>query len=352
MRGICAGRIELIVGPMFAGKTTEMLRRVDRAELAKKRCVVMKYSQDNRYSQNNVATHDLQMRVAIPCSKLLPHIEECQNFDVVGIDEGQFFPDVVEFSERLANCGKTVIVAGLDGDFRRKPFGRVLDLISRSESLTKLTAICTETGGEACYTQRTIDSQDLEIIGGAEMYRAASRTSFFHKPINGEINLTIGPVQSGKTTELLRVLNRHLIAGRNLVLIRPNEHGYANKRINKIEHRTTTTLPPIEELQNYQIIGIDDAHLYDNIAEWADEMANSGKLVVIAALDSDKDQEPFDCIKKLFAYSEKVQKLEAVCTRTGLPAPFSILNGLEMIPISRSALLQMKFLQTNNSIEA
>lgn len=351
MSGILAGRIELIVGPMFAGKTTEMLRRVDRAELAKKRCVVMKYSQDTRYSQNNVATHDLQMRVAIPCSQLLPHIEECQKFDVIGIDEGQFFPDVVEFSEKLANCGKTVIVAGLDGDFRRKPFGRVLDLISRSESLTKLTAICTETGGDACYTQRTIDSQDLEIIGGAEMYRAASRTSFFHKPTNGEINLTIGPVQSGKTTELLRVLNRHLIAGRRLVLIRPNDHGYKNKRIDKFECRTTTTLPPVEDLQNYQIIGIDDAHLYSDIDEWADKLANSGKLVVISALDSNQDREPFECIKKLFAYSEKVQKLEAVCTKTGLPAPFSILNGINMIPISRYGLLQYLQLK-NNNIEA
>lgn len=350
MNGITAGRIELIVGPMFAGKTTEMLRRVDRAELARKRVVVMKYSADNRYSKNNVSTHDLQMRVAIPCSLLLPHIEECQNFDVIGIDEGQFFPDVVEFSETLANCGKTVIVAGLDGDFRRQPFGRVLDLISRSESLTKLTAICTETGGDACYTQRTIDSQDLEIIGGAEIYRAASRTSYFHKPTNGEINLTIGPVQSGKTTELLRVLNRHMIAGRNPILIRPNDHGYQNKRVSKFECRTTTTLPSKEEIGDYQIIGIDDAHLYENIAEWADELANEGKLVVVAALDSNSDREPFDVVKKLFALSEKVQKLEAVCTKTGLPAPFSILNGIEMVPISRYALLQ--YLKNSQSINA
>ena len=350
MDSITAGRIELIVGPMFAGKTTEMLRRIDRAELAKKRVVIMKYSQDNRYSQNNVSTHDLQMRVAIPCSILLPHLDECKKFDVIGIDEGQFFPDVVEFSETLANCGKTVIVAGLDGDFRRKPFGKVLDLISRSESLTKLTAICTETGGDACYTQRTIDSQDLEIIGGADIYRAASRTSYFHKPINGEINMTIGPVQSGKTTELLRILNRHLIAGRCPILIKPNDHGYQNKRVAKFECKTTNTLPSKEELAQFQIIGVDDAHLYSNIAEWADELANEGKLVVIAALDSDKDREPFNCIKDLFALSEKVQKLEAVCTKTGLPAPFSILKGIEMIPISRYAYLQ--YLQNTNNVNA
>ncbi|OHT09897.1 ThyB [Tritrichomonas foetus] len=335
-----AGRIELIVGPMFAGKTTEMLRRVDRAELAHKKCVVMKYSKDTRYSAEQVATHDMKMRTAIPCCELLPHMNECKKFDVVGVDEGQFFPDVVEFAEELANNGKIVIVAGLDGDFLRKPFGRVIELMSRSESITKLTAVCTETGGDACFTQRTVDSQDLELIGGADMYRAASRTSYFHKEINGEIHLTLGPVQSGKTTELLRVLNRHKIAGRNPILIRPNSNHYENKSI-KINCITKEELPPIEDMKEYEIIGVDEAQRYPNIAHWADQLANSGKLVIISALDSDPERKPYQNIITLFPLCEKVQKLEAVCPFTGLSAPFSvIMNGVKVMPISRFALLQ------------
>ena len=137
-----------------------------------------------------------------------------------------------------------------------------------------------------------------------------------------------------------------MIACKSLVLIRPNDHGYKNKRVDEFECRTTTTLPSIEDLHGYQIIGVDDAHLYSNIAEWADKLANLGKLVVIAALDSDKNREPFENVKKLFEFSEKVQKLDAVYTKAGFSAPFSILNGIEMIPISRYALLQ--YIHTSN----
>ena len=334
------GRIDLIVGPMFAGKTTLMLERVKREELARRKCVLMKYSRDTRYSQNNVSTHDLAMKAAIPCCELLPHVDECKEYDVIGVDEGQFFPDIVEFAEELADCGKTVIVAALDGDFQRKPFGRVLELISKCETLTKLTAICTETHGEACYTQRTVASQDLELIGGADMYRAASRSSYFHIQTNGEIHLTIGPVLSGKTTELIRLLNRHKIAGSNPVLITPNNKDLKTKNV-KFDKIETEKLPPIEDLEKYRIIGVDEAHRFNNIAEWADRLANDGKLVIVAALESDPERKTYSNITRLFPLCERVQKLTAVCQITGLPAPFNIrTKEKEVIPVSRYAILK------------
>ena len=338
-----AGRIELVLGPMFAGKTTEMLRRIERAELAHRRCAVFKYSKDTRYSQDKVATHDLKMRTAIPCCSLVPYMSICMPFDVVGVDEAQFFPDIVEFAEHLANSGKTVIVAGLDGDFRRKPFGRVLDLISKCESLTKLSAVCTETGGEACYTQRTIDSTDLEVIGGADIYRAACRTSFFHKPINGEVHLTIGPVRSGKTTELMRVLNRHYIAGRKPLLIRFDAAKASENEKLKYDVMYSNELPRFEELDEYHIIGVDEGQKFDDIGKWADELANAGKLVEISALDSNCEQEPYPNIIQLFPICEKVQKLDSICPITGLPAPFSGPGtGVNIpIPMSRLALLSI-----------
>jgi len=334
------GKIELIVGPMFAGKTTEMLRRVARAELAHRRCVVMKYCKDNRYSQENVSTHDLEMRKAIPCNTLLPYLDECMTYDVIGIDEGQFFPDVVEFSESLANIGKVVIVAGLDGTFQRKPFGRVLELISRCEVLTKLTAVCTITGSEAPYSARIVESKDIELIGGSETYRAASRSAFFGKQIKGEIHLTLGPVQSGKTTETLRILNRHHIAGRKPIFIIPTD-GQPLKKTPPFKVIQCDKLPDITSLDEYDVIGVDEAQKYEGLTDWADNLANNGKLVVISALEGDTNRNPYPEIIKLFPCCEKVNKLDSICPITGLPAPFNVVSeASKVIPISRVALLQ------------
>ncbi|OHS96612.1 thymidine kinase family protein [Tritrichomonas foetus] len=339
-----SGRIELIIGPMFAGKTTEMLRRVDRAELAHKKCVIMKYSKDNRYSLDSVATHDLETRPAISCRELMVYFTECMNYDVIGVDEAQFFSDVVEFSERLANNGKVVIVAGLDGTFQRKPFGHILNLISRCEILTKLSAVCTETGRDAPFSQRIVNNTEIELIGGADMYRAASRASYFHSRTRGEIHLTIGPVNSGKTTELMRILKRHQYAGKRLCLITTKDM----KGIEKYNGIVTKKLPKVDDLKDYQVIGVDEGQRFKGLGDWADALANEGKLVEISSLDaSDSTSEPFDEIMSLIPRCEEVTKLDSVCPITGLPAPFSVfISGMRLVPMSRVGLLQ------NNQIPA
>ena len=333
-----AGRIEVIVGPMFAGKTTEMLRRIDRAELGRKRCIVMKYNKDQRYSVEKVSTHDENMHDAIPCAELMPHLNTCLAYDTIGVDEGQFFPDIVEFSEKLANYGKTVIVAALDGTFQRRPFGHVLELMSKCESITKLTAVCKVTGGDAAFSKRTVKSTDIELIGGAEMYTAASRSAFNEKPTNGQIHLTIGPVKSGKTTELLRVLNRYVIAGRKVIFLRPRDVVDHHKP--KFEMRLVDSLPSQEELKDYDVIGVDEAQRFDNIADWADALADSGKIVTISSVDGDQSRKPYPNIIELFPRCEKVTKLDSICPLTGLPAPFTAnVDGLKLIPISRLGIL-------------
>jgi hypothetical protein len=95
------GRVELIIGPMFAGKTTELLRLVERAKLARLCCVVMKFNRDVRYSVDCVATHDKLTHAAIPCETLMPHLATCLTYDVIAVDEGQFFSDLLEFTDRL-----------------------------------------------------------------------------------------------------------------------------------------------------------------------------------------------------------------------------------------------------------
>jgi thymidine kinase len=119
----------MIIGPMFAGKTTELINRVAHAELANQRCLVLKYSPDVRYSQSNVATHNLRFHAAVPCDHLLPNLPRALKCDVVAIDDAQFFPDLVEFCAALAMRRNRVVVAGLDSTFQRQPFGRVADLI-------------------------------------------------------------------------------------------------------------------------------------------------------------------------------------------------------------------------------
>jgi thymidine kinase len=296
----------------------------------------MKYARDVRYAQDSVATHDHQTHAAIPCERLMDHLRACLEYDLIAVDEGQFFPDLVEFAERLTEQGKTVLIAGLDGSFQRRPFGAILDLIPKSESIQKLSAVCTVTGGEAAFSMRMIDSQELEVIGGAEIYSAVSRSAYIGRPTKGEVHLTLGPVKSGKTTELRRVLRRHELAARRAVLLRSpagNEVGDAPFPVLAVE-----ALPPFETLAEYDTIGIDEAQRFANIAEWADEAANHGKLVELSALDGNYDREPFRNIVECVSISERLQKLDSVCPITGLPAPFSALRDGVCMPISRFGL--------------
>uniref|UniRef100_A0A8D0SIK2 Thymidine kinase n=1 Tax=Sus scrofa TaxID=9823 RepID=A0A8D0SIK2_PIG len=113
------GQIQVILGPMFSGKSTELMRRVRRFQIAQYKCLVIKYAKDTRYS-SNFSTHDRNTMEALPACVLRDVAQEALGVSVIGIDEGQFFPDIVEFSETMANEGKTVIVAALDGTFQRK----------------------------------------------------------------------------------------------------------------------------------------------------------------------------------------------------------------------------------------
>ena len=183
---LCSGRIDLIIGPMFSGKSTELLRRVRRYKYAGKKCLVLKYAKDKRYSENTIMTHDLSNSLpAVNVSKLSEvSLEESIPYDVIGIDEGQFFPDLFEFTERAANLGMVVIVAALDGDFQRKPFGKICELVPKSESVTKLSAVCTSCKiNSASFTQRTTSDTAQEVIGGAEMYRPVCRKCYFNPKI-------------------------------------------------------------------------------------------------------------------------------------------------------------------------
>eukprot|EP00742_Colponemidia_sp_Colp-10_P009141 GILJ01009943.1.p1 GENE.GILJ01009943.1~~GILJ01009943.1.p1 ORF type:complete len:253 (+),score=26.85 GILJ01009943.1:28-759(+) len=178
------GHIEVVFGPMFSGKSTELLRRIRRHTIANRKCLVIKYSMDNRYSEDCMSTHDRQMIHAQPCKVLREVNDMFDDYDIIGIDEGQFFPDLVEMCEKFANRGKTVIVAALDGTFQRKAFGSVLELIPLAEKVTKLTAVCSHCFKDASFTKRLGNETAVEVIGGAEKYLPVCRACFYDRPVS------------------------------------------------------------------------------------------------------------------------------------------------------------------------
>ncbi|MDE7263050.1 MAG: thymidine kinase [Anaeroplasmataceae bacterium] len=177
------GWIEVVCGPMFAGKTEELIRRVKRMDFAKKKYIIFKPWIDNRYSISEVVSHSQRKVQAINIqnsSEILKHIAE--EIEAVIIDEVQFFDDtIVEVCRMLADRGLRVICAGLDCDFRGNPFPIVANLLAMAEQITKLTAICVCCGTEATMTQRIINGKPAKyndptiLVGETESYEPRCR---------------------------------------------------------------------------------------------------------------------------------------------------------------------------------
>jgi thymidine kinase len=172
------GGIQLIVGPMFSGKSTELVRRVQRYRHAKKSCLVINHASDKRYGANAVITHNTQKLEAVSCVRLCDVTEQALAHDVVAIDEGQFFDDLVDAVDKLADSGVTVIVAGLDSTFQRRPFSNICELVARAESVTKLLAVCLRCGDDAAFTRRLTTDTQTNLVGGAETYMPSCRRCF------------------------------------------------------------------------------------------------------------------------------------------------------------------------------
>jgi thymidine kinase len=174
------GWIEAICGPMFSGKSEELMRRLRRAMIARKRVQVFKPAIDQRFSSDEIVSHnDLRMKSQViqRASEILPLLDP--RTEVVGIDETNFFgPDLVDVATQLADGGKQVLVAGLDTDYMGRPFPPMPELLSLAESITKTLAICMRCGNPAKHTQRLVESNDLIVVGAGGMYEARCRRCF------------------------------------------------------------------------------------------------------------------------------------------------------------------------------
>ena len=178
-----SGRVEVIVGPMFAGKTEELLRRIRRLKYSKQTYVLLKHSLDKRYSEDRVMSHckDSEQCIAASSSEEILSIinDHYSTVDVVGIDETQFFDKgIVAVIDQLANRGKRVIIAGLDMDYLAKPFGCMGDILAIADHVSKIKAVCSVCGADATFSKRIIKDDNTVVIGGTDMYTAVCREHF------------------------------------------------------------------------------------------------------------------------------------------------------------------------------
>ncbi|CAL6066077.1 Thymidine_kinase [Hexamita inflata] len=170
------GDIQMVVGPMFSGKSTEVIRRVRKYRAAKREVLVVKYAADTRYSAECLATHDRSNMEAVSTSTLEQiNYLVTDNISVIAVDEGQFYSDIVKYAELWANSGKTVIISALDGTWQRKPFACISELMSLADSVEKLTAVCYKCQETAPFSARITQETEEVVIGGADKYVACCR---------------------------------------------------------------------------------------------------------------------------------------------------------------------------------
>ena len=178
----CLGRIEVICGSMFSGKTDELIKRIEKASLNNLSYKVFKPLKDSRNPKNKITSHSKNEIPAQSIESSEDILLMSSDFDVIGIDEGQFFDShLVKVCNSLANRGKRVIVSGLDMDYSGIPFGPIPNLMACAEKVTKLHAICNETGRMANFNFRKSKENKQVLIGEKNKYEALSREAFNNK---------------------------------------------------------------------------------------------------------------------------------------------------------------------------
>lgn len=203
-----SGWIEVVCGSMFSGKTEELIRRLKRARIAQQHVEAFKPALDDRYSEDEVVSHDENAFATVPVHTASQILLMVDGADVVGIDEAQFFGDeLIEICQELANMGTRVIVAGLDQDYRGCPFEPLPQLMAVAEYVTKLHAICVVCGSPANHSQRIVDSEGRVLVGAQEAYEPRCRRCFEPESVpateaSPDAHATSDPPQSAEATPL------------------------------------------------------------------------------------------------------------------------------------------------------
>lgn len=173
------GRIEVVCGSMFSGKTEELIRRLKRARIARQHVMIFKPTVDTRFSDKDVVSHDHNSIHSIPVKEPEEMLKLAQGYDVIGIDEAQFFDEgLVEVCNKLAYSGIRVIIAGLDMDFQGNPFGPIPQLLAIADEVTKVHAICVKCGNLAYASHRLVKNSSQVMLGEKDEYEPLCRDCF------------------------------------------------------------------------------------------------------------------------------------------------------------------------------
>ena len=205
------GKIELILGPMFSGKSTRLIELMRKYVYKAKKTIMVKYYAGQRYSQKSeVVTHDLIKYDSINCKILRNSFDTFKEYDVIGIDEGQFFADLVEVCEELALMGKIVLIAALNGDFRMEPFPVIQRIIAKADKIKLLKAYCFNCHKDAKFSLRIVQSNETVLIGAGESYKPACREChvFFSKQ-REKGNLNLSDIEKKENKENLTPLKNN-----------------------------------------------------------------------------------------------------------------------------------------------
>lgn len=199
-----SGRVEIICGPMFSGKTEELIRRVRRAQIARQKLQIFKPSIDTRYAEEDVVSHSSLAIKAEPVARSLDILLNLRDSTrIVAIDEVQFFDDdILAVIQKLAARGCRVICAGLDLDFRGVPFGPMPSLLAIADEVVKVAAICTICGAPATRSQRLVSSKDTVLLGETESYEARCRSHYEHEEYEEQLTLNVELLPNTNTTIL------------------------------------------------------------------------------------------------------------------------------------------------------
>jgi thymidine kinase len=219
------GKLEIIIGPMFSGKSTEVIRRIRLLKCISKKILIIKPFIDNRYDQNKISSHNYDGESCITVNKLYEISEikdlEIESYDTIIIDEAQFFPDLkYNVNYWVDILGINVIVSGLDGDFKRQPLGQILELIPYSDECTKLNSLCglCKNGNSAPFTRRISKSKESVLIGGSESYIPVCRYHYIQNKSdetenseNSENNTNLDKYDKGQLTNEEDILIEDII---------------------------------------------------------------------------------------------------------------------------------------------
>lgn len=190
------GRIEVICGSMFSGKTEELIRRLKRAQFARLRVEIFKPAIDTRYSEEDVVSHDSHVIPSTPIDSSASILLFASGVDVVGIDEAQFFDEgLIDVCNALADSGVRVIVAGLDMDFRGRPFGPMPALCAIADEVSKVHAICVKCGELATFSHRTVKYEKQVLLGETAEYEPLCRSCYRRALQDGEEARNVEPPQ-------------------------------------------------------------------------------------------------------------------------------------------------------------